>query len=162
KSGATGASTMRCRRRPDGIRTTNVSEWSRFSSCLALVVTLLAFAAAAFAQAPDYQNVGKAATKGEIEAWDISVGPEGKELPPGKGTAKEGAPIYAAKCASCHGAALEGSKAVPALVGGQGTFTTIHIKRSIGSYWPFATTIWDYINRAMPPQRESDWKADDV
>ena len=118
-----------------------------------LIVTVFVGAGClGLAQAPDYKNIGKTATPEEISAIDISIGPEGKELPPGTGTAKEGSALYAKKCVACHGANLEGNRAVaaPALVGGQGTLTTTHIKRSIGNYWPYATTIWDYINRAMP------------
>ena len=112
-------------------------------------VMALAACVAALAQSPAY-NLGRTPTPEEIRAWDISVGPAGKELPPGSGTAKEGAGIYAKKCAACHGPTLEGGNGVPRLMGGQGTLTTLQIRRSIGSYWPFATTIWDYINRAMP------------
>src|ERR1700687_5688377 len=114
-----------------------------------LPMMALASCAAAWAQAPSY-NVGRSPTKEEIQAWDISIGPEGKELPPGSGTAKQGAAIYAKKCAACHGPTGEGSQLAPHLLGGKGTLTTLQPVRTIGSYWPFATTIWDYINRAMP------------
>ena len=124
----------------------------------------LAACVAALAQTPDYKNVGRTPSAEEMRAWDISVGPAGKELPPGSGTAKVGAEIYAKKCAVCHGATLEGSKATgaPRLVGGQGTLTTPHIQRSIGSYWPFATTIFDFINRGMPPNQPMQFKPDEV
>ena len=79
---------------------------------------------AAWAQAPNYRNVGRAPTPDEIRAWDTAVGPAGKELPPGKGTAKEGAEIFAEKCVVCHGPAGEGSQMAPRLVGGKGTLTT--------------------------------------
>ncbi len=116
------------------------------------------------AQAPDFPNVGRKPTQEEIHAWDISVGPEGKELPPGSGTAKEGAALYAKKCVACHGADLQGNRAVaaPRLMGGEGTLTTLHMQRSIGSYWPYATTIWDYINRAMPMGQGGSLKPDEV
>ena len=74
----------------------------RFSNLFVLAVALVACAAAS-AQTAKYDNVGRTATPEEIQARDISIGPSGKGLPPGKGTAKEGAPIYAAKCAVCHG-----------------------------------------------------------
>jgi cytochrome c len=124
----------------------------RFSSRLALGIVLLV-ATASLAQTPSYTNVGRTPTKEEIQAWDISVGPDGKGLPPGQGTAKDGAPIYAAKCAVCHGPAGEGAKIGPRLVGGTAdleTLTTLRPVRSIGGYWPYATTVWDFINRAMP------------
>ena len=124
---------------------------------------LFAACCAALAQTPSYRNVGRAPTAEEIRTWDISVGPAGKELPPGHGTAKEGAAIYAQKCAACHGADLAGKEGVaPRLMGGQGTLTTLEIKRSIGSYWPFATTIFDFINRAMPPNQGGSFKPDEV
>jgi len=124
----------------------------RFSSRLAFGIVLIV-ATASLAQTPSYTNVGRTPTKEEIQAWDISVGPDGKGLPPGQGTAKDGAPIYAAKCAVCHGPAGEGAKIGPRLVGGTAdleTLTTLRPVRSIGGYWPYATTVWDFINRAMP------------
>lgn len=116
----------------------------------------------AFAQAPDYANVGRAPTGEEVRAWNIAIGPEGKELPPGSGNAKEGAKIFAAKCAVCHGATAEGTQQGPRLTGGQGTLNTLQPVRTIGSYWPFATTVWDYINRAMPRNNEGTLHPDEV
>jgi S-disulfanyl-L-cysteine oxidoreductase SoxD len=100
------------------------------------------------AQSPT-SGVGRAPTPEEIKAWDIAVGPDGKELPPGRGTAAEGKAVYASRCAACHGATgKEGPQDI--LVGGQGTLTTSEPLKTIGSYWPYATTIWDYTYRAMP------------
>jgi S-disulfanyl-L-cysteine oxidoreductase SoxD len=115
-----------------------------------LLALLLLAACEASAQTSSY-GIGRAATPEEVQAWDISIGPDGKELPPGSGTAREGAAIYAQKCAACHGQNLEGSPAAPRLAGGQGTLTTLRPQKTIGSYWPFATQIWDFISRAMPP-----------
>jgi cytochrome c len=129
------------------------------SSLLGLVLVMAA-CAAGWAQAPVF-NVGRAPTADEIKAWDISVGPAGKELPPGRGTAREGAPLYAAKCAACHGAKGEGGSA-PALAGGRDTLTTIQPLKTVGSYWPFATSIWDYINRAMPRGQPQSLPPNDV
>jgi len=104
----------------------------------------------ALAQKPDY-NVGRAATPDEIKAWDISVSPDGHELPPGSGTAKQGVPIFAAKCAACHGPTGEETKLLFArLVGGQGTLKDRHVVETTGSFWPYATSIFDFIRRAMP------------
>ena len=91
----------------------------------------------ALAQMPTYR-FGRTPTADEVKAMDTYAGPAGKELPPGKGTAQEGAPIYARKCAHCHGANGEGGAGFPRLVGGG-----IHIH-------PFATTIWSFINSSMP------------
>ena len=123
----------------------------------------------ALAQTPTY-NMGRTASQEEIRAWDISIGPEGKELPPGSGTAKEGAQVYAQKCASCHGpTGAEGGSSgdpgrpfSPPLVGGQGTLNTPKPLRTVESYWPFATTVWDYINRGMPRRQEGSLSANEV
>jgi cytochrome c len=93
---------------------------------------------------------------------DIAIATDGKELPPGSGNAKTGARLFNEKCVACHGESLEGSAQAPALVGGKGTLTSLHPKMTAGSYWPFATTIFDYIRRAMPRFAEGSLKADDV
>jgi cytochrome c553 len=110
-------------------------------------------AGVALAQTPDYKNVGKTPTQEQIQAWDISVGPDGKGLPPGQGSAKEGAPIFAAKCAVCHGDQGQGGKIGPRVVGGIAdteTLASLKPVRSVGGYWPYATSVWDFIRRAMP------------
>src|SRR3984957_85567 len=124
----------------------------QLSRILSAGIFLLA-ANAAMAQTPSYPNVGRTPTKEEIQAWDISVGPDGKGLPPGQGTAKDGAPIFAAKCAVCHGANGEGEKMGPRVFGGIAdteTLTTLKPVRTVGGYWPYATSVFDFINRAMP------------
>jgi hypothetical protein len=105
---------------------------------------------AAPAQTAGY-GIGRVATPQEIQAWDISITPDGKGLPPGSGTANEGAKLYAQKCAACHGRTGSEGPAGPRLVGDRATLTTLRPQRTVGSYWPFATQIWDFINRAMPP-----------
>ena len=129
-----------------------------------LLVFLAALTAgtAAWAQAPNYKNVGRAPTSDEIQAWDRAVGPAGKELPPGSGTAKDGAEIFADKCAVCHGPAGEGSQMAPPLVGGKGTLKSPQPVLTVGSYWAFATTIFDFINKAMPRGQEGSLKPDQV
>src|SRR5919197_3312987 len=125
---------------------------------------VLLMGVAALAQSPRY-GVGRTPTAEEIRAWDISIGPTGEELPPGRGTAKEGAQVYRAKCAGCHGATgIEGrapilkSKAGPA-----GSDVDIWTReRILPLRAPFATTVWDYINRAMPLNREGTLTADEV
>ena len=97
----------------------------------------------------DSYHFGRVATDEEIQAWDIDVGPNGEGLPVGRGTVAEGAQVYAEQCASCHGVTgVEGP--MPRLVGGQGTLATNQPVKTIGSYWPYATTLFHYINRAMP------------
>jgi S-disulfanyl-L-cysteine oxidoreductase SoxD len=124
----------------------------RFSKLLIAGLFLMA-ANGALAQAPSYSKVGRTPTKQEIEAWDISVGPDGKGLPAGHGTAAEGAAIFAEKCAVCHGPEGQGGKIGPRVIGGIAdteTLTTLKPVRSVGGYWPYATSVWDYIRRAMP------------
>ena len=98
---------------------------------------------------PQGLNLGRVVTAEEIKAWDISIPPSGAGLPPGSGSVKQGAAVYAAKCEACHGANGAG-KPVDALVGGQGTLASGTPVRTVGSYWPHATTLFDYVRRAMP------------
>jgi len=108
---------------------------------------------AALAQTPSYSNIGRTPTREEIQAWDISIGPDGKGLPVGHGTSKEGAEIFIAKCAVCHGPEGQGGKIGPRVVGGIAdteTLKTLKPVRSVGGYWPYATSVWDFIRRAMP------------
>jgi cytochrome c len=114
------------------------------------------------AQTPNYQGIGRTPTEQEIRSQDFAVSVDGAELPPGRGTAREGAPLYAQKCAACHGPELQGSPLGPALMGGKGTMTTTRPQKTIGSYWSFATSIWDYINRAMPRNQEGTLTHDQV
>src|SRR5579871_2283888 len=106
--------------------------------------------AGARAESPD---LGRVATPDEIAAWDISIDPSGATLPAGSGTARAGAAIFAAKCAGCHGEA-GGGKPNDQLVGG--SLTATPPVKTVGSYWPYATTLFDYIRRAMPfPESKS-------
>lgn len=132
------------------------------SSKLLVPLAFLIAAPAGWAQAPDYKNVGRAATPEEIRSLDTAVGPEGKELPSGSGTAKDGAEIFANKCAVCHGLEGEGSLLAPRLVGGKGTLTSTQPVLTIGSYWAFSTTIFDFINKAMPRGKEGSLKPDET
>jgi S-disulfanyl-L-cysteine oxidoreductase SoxD len=100
------------------------------------------------AQSPQY-HVGHAPTAEEIKAWDISVAPDGTGLPEGSGTAAQGKEIYATKCSKCHGSQGQGGDEGP-LAGGKGTLSSPKPLKTVGSYWPYATTLFDYINRAMP------------
>jgi S-disulfanyl-L-cysteine oxidoreductase SoxD len=129
---------------------------TRCSSIFVFVIVASGCSAAA-AQTTRYENVGRTPTQEEIRVRDISVGPQGKELPPGKGTAREGAPIYAAKCAGCHGPTGEEDGPLgPRLIG------TKKFEKGTVIAWPFATTIWDFINRAMPRYNEGTLKPDQV
>jgi cytochrome c len=94
-------------------------------------------------------NLGREATPAQIAGWDISVGPDGVGLPPGRGTPKTGAGVYEQKCQACHGAKGAGQPN-DRLVGGHGTLASKAPVRTIGSYWPYATTVFDYVRRSMP------------
>jgi len=134
----------------------------RFHFSVLVPVAAAAACLTAAAQTPDYKNVGRTPTAQEVQAMDIAVGTDGKELPPGRGNAKTGGLLFAQKCAACHGENLEGSSQAPALIGGAGTLTSLHPKMTTGSYWPFATTVFDYIRRAMPRYQEGSLKNDEV
>ena|SRR5437899_1034918 len=108
----------------------------------------LVFAAAMAAQSTRY-GVGQPATAEQIRNLGASIASDGNGLPEGSGTAAVGRLVYAAKCSSCHGEKGQGGIGPP-LVGGQGTLATAKPLKTVGSYWPYATTVWDYINRAMP------------
>ena len=95
-------------------------------------------------------NIGKLATKIEIAGWDIDVRPDGVGAPKGSGNAIDGEEIYVNRCASCHGDFGEGVDRWPALVGGDGTLASHDPEKTTGSYWPYASTIFDYVYRSMP------------
>ncbi len=118
----------------------------------ALTVLCSLLPVSSLAQTPTY-GLGRTPTAEEIRAWDIAISPAGTELPPGSGTAKEGAQVYAQKCAACHGATgTEGPR--NRLVGGKGS-------RQIVAY-QFATPLWDIINRSMPYDKQGSLTANEV
>ena len=124
------------------------------------LLAAVAVAAALFAQSPKY-GVGRTPTADEIKAWDITIRPDGAGLPEGKGSAVEGKEVYARICAECHGDKGQGSESVP-LVGGIGSLTTGKPLKTVGSYWPYATTVFDYTRRAMPFDRPGTLTNDQV
>lgn len=95
-------------------------------------------------------DIGRAATAREIAGWDIDIRPDGQGLPPGKGTVKQGEPLYVERCGACHGEFGESAGRWPLIAGGAGSLTTDDPVKSIGSYWPYASTVIDYIRRSMP------------
>ena len=109
-----------------------------------------------------HYGYGTPATPEQIAGWDIDVRPDGAGLPPGSGSVAKGADVYAEQCAACHGTFGEGEARYPKLAGGEGTLTKERPEPTVGSYWPFATTLWDYINRAMPFQSPHSLSANDV
>lgn len=95
-------------------------------------------------------GLGREALPEEIAAWDIAIRPDGRGLPPGKGSVKEGEALYLERCASCHGEFGEAVGRWPVLVGGQDSLKRENPEKTIGSFWPYASTTFDYIRRAMP------------
>jgi S-disulfanyl-L-cysteine oxidoreductase SoxD len=120
-----------------------------------------AWAAGSAEESGESYGLGRAATDEEIRAWNIDVSSTGEGLPAGQGTVKQGAQVYAAKCAMCHGpTGTEGPK--DKLVGGQNTVKTAKPIKTIGSYWPYATTLYDFINRAMPFNAPGSLNSDEI
>jgi len=129
---------------------------------LRVLTCVLLLGGTVLAQSSPRFGIGRTPSADEIRAMDISVGPTGEELPPGRGTARDGAPIFKQKCAACHGATAMGGPA-PALKAKAGPeVETWERGRILPVRSPFATTVWDYINRAMPLNREGTLTADEV
>ena len=112
------------------------------------VLIAMAWVWPAAAQLPTY-GVGRPPTAEEVQAWDLTIPPDGQGLPPGSGTVALGQATYAERCASCHGEKGENPKYIR-LVGGHGTLATDKPMQTIGSFWQYATTLWSYIRRTQP------------
>lgn len=123
-----------------------------------MMAVLVAGSLAAPALASDF---GRAARPDEIKLWDIDVRPDGKGLPAGGGTVDRGQSVFAENCAACHGENGQGG-IKDRLVGGQGTLATDMPVKTVGSFWPYATTLFDYIHRAMPYQDPGSLSVDDT
>ena len=138
------------------LRTCNIT-----SLGLAWIVAGTTLVDVAVATADDRFDVGRPATAEEIRAWDIDVNPTGVGLPPGVGTAAQGAKIFATQCAACHGpTGTEGP--ADRLIGGRDTLASGKPVKTVGSYWPYATTLFDYIRRAMPLTAPQSLTPDEV
>jgi S-disulfanyl-L-cysteine oxidoreductase SoxD len=111
------------------------------TACLALLTT---------ATLAEKLKLGREALPEEVAAWDIDVRPDGQGLPVGKGKVSTGETIFAEKCASCHGEFGEGRDRWPELAGGKDTLVSDDPVKTIGSYWPYTSTVYDYVHRAMP------------
>ena len=113
------------------------------------------------APAGEGPNLGVEATPEEVAEWDISIQPDGEGLPPGSGTPLQGEPVYALRCLSCHGPGGKG-QLNDVLVGGHGTLNGPAPRKTLGSFWPHATTVFDYIRRSMPYQQPHSLSDDEV
>ena len=129
------------------------------SHLLAAASVLAVVSNAALADNP---NLGRIAAPEEIASWDISIGPDGAGLPPGSGTPKQGEAVYTARCLVCHGEKGAG-KPNDQLVGGRGSLSGDQPPvKTVGSFWPYATTLFDYIRRAMPLNLSKSLSEDEV
>jgi cytochrome c len=126
----------------------------------AVLVALTLGGSAALAEGP---NLGKPLDPADIAAWDISIQPDGSGLPSGRGTPAEGARIFADRCAQCHGQDGKGTPLSPTPLVGGGPITDISAAmKTIANFWPYPTTIFDYIRRAMPWQQPMSLTSDEV
>ena len=147
---------------------------SKLANCFAIVslvggVVLLSAVEAPAQQVATRQaasspklGLGRPALAEEIKAWDTDIRPDGQGLPPGKGTVKQGDEIFQAQCAACHGEFGQGVGRWPVLAGGTGTLKADRPDKTIGSFWPDLSTVFDYIKRAMPYGNAQSLSNDDV
>lgn len=131
---------------------------------VALALIALAASTSALAQSPvaSPPQLGRPAHPAEIAAWDMAVRPDGKGLPVGKGSVKDGERLYLEQCAACHGEFGEGAGRWPPIAGGLGSLKSDNPEKTPASYWPYASTLFDYIRRAMPFGNAQSLQADDV
>ena len=134
---------------------------SRWASCALFSAGILALATAGIAapkaanervhaEIPKHLGIGRQATPAEIAGWDIDIRPDGIGLPPGKGTVKQGEAIYMQQCAACHGEFGESAGRWPPIAQGKGTLASHDPVKTVGSYYPYLSSVIDYIRRAMP------------
>ena len=144
---------------------------SRLASCAVAAGFVLSVGIAAAQQTgyPAAYDFGSPASDADIAAWNIAYPADGAGLPAGSGTYDQGKQLFADNCAACHGADLKGVRDTslpqnggPALVGGRGTLNTEKPNKTVESYWPYATTLYDYIHRAMPFTAPDSLKPDEV
>ena len=137
-----------------------MSSSRKFAAAISLCIAAGSTSVLASERPAGYYGYGRAPTETEIAGWAISVRPDGLGLPPGKGSVGQGADIYMDQCAACHGTFGEGADRYPKLAGG--SVKGERPEPTVGSYWPFATTLFDYINSAMPFPAPHQMPADQV
>src|SRR5580698_4864846 len=126
-----------------------------------VILAAIALVMSAQARAQGHYGIGRAATEAEIAGWNIDIDRNGTNLPAGNGSVSHGREVFEQQCAACHGAKGEGGVG-DRLVGGQGTIATAKPIKTVGSYWPYAPTLFDYIRRAMPQNAPQSLGNDDV
>lgn len=132
------------------------------SKPLIIIAALLIAGTAYAATAPAPPKLGRAASADAVKKFDISIPPDGAGLPPGSGSVAQGAMVFAAKCQVCHGANGAGTPSGDRLTGGIGTLASDNPIKTVSSYWPYATTLFDYIRRAMPNPNPKSLQDDEV
>jgi len=137
-----------------------MSSWIERAVPASLVALAAFLALGAASRAGD--GPGRPATPEEIAALDLDVRADGAGLPAGSGSVERGEALYAEKCAACHGEFGEGVGRMPALIGGEGTLATDRPRRTVGSFWPHAPTVFDYVRRAMPFGHAATLTADET
>ena len=140
---------------------------SKSPKFIAAALVACALSAPAFAQqgadakgGPRY-HIGRAPTADEIRGWDIDVRPDGQGLPEGKGTVAQGEKLFMDNCSTCHGEFGEGNGRWPVLAGGKGSLTSDNPVKTVGSYWPYASTVFDYVRHAMPYGNAESFSVDE-
>jgi S-disulfanyl-L-cysteine oxidoreductase SoxD len=128
---------------------------------IALFVATFTASALAQDQQQERYGIGRPATPAEIAGWNIDIGRDGSNLPPGSGSVARGKIVFSEQCAACHGAEGQGGLG-DRLAGGQGTLASAKPVRTVGSYWPYAPTLFDYIRRAMPQNAPQSLSNEDV
>ena len=131
----------------------------RWRELVTVSSAIVLWTCSAAAQSP--YGIGRPATPAEIAGWNIDIGRDGSNLPAGRGTVSHGREVFDQQCSACHGEKGEGGIG-DRLFGGQGTLGTTKPIRTVGSYWPYATTLFDYIRRAMPQNAPQSLSNDDV
>ncbi|AWN35842.1 c-type cytochrome [Methylobacterium radiodurans] len=127
----------------------------------ALAAALLVLGIGGAARGTERLGIGRLASEAEIAAWNIDIDRDGRKLPPGRGSVAHGRAVFEAQCAFCHGSRGEGGTG-ERLVGGVGTLATAKPVKTVGSFWPYAPTLFDYIRRAMPMNAPQSLSDDDV
>jgi len=133
--------------------------WDRICCVLLACAAPVAFTNLCWAQ--NLYGFGRPATTTEIAGWNIDISPDGKGLPSGSGSVARGREVYNSRCSACHGPNGEGGIG-DKLVGGMGTLSTAKPVKTIGSYWPYATTLFDYVRRAMPLNAPQSLSNEDI
>src|ERR1700756_5083677 len=133
----------------------------RMHRACAVAFGALLFSSIARAETQGPYGIGRTVTPAEVIGWNIDIGRDGRGLPPGRGTVSQGREVFAQQCAACHGEKGEGGVG-DKLAGGQGNLGPPNPLRTVGSYWPYAPTLFDYIRRAMPQNAPESLSNDDV